>query len=110
MMRHGIKNQKRIDDLIIKLSIETGIKIIATNDTHYINRDNANAHEVFMCIAMGKELKDPKRLKHSVHEFYIKSPQEMMKLFSDIPEAIANTQEIVDKCNLEIKLGNPTTS
>ncbi len=61
MMRHGIKNQKRIDDLIIKLSIETGIKIIATNDTHYINRDNANAHEVFMCIAMGKELKDPKR-------------------------------------------------
>jgi len=108
MMRHGIKNQKRIDDLIIKLSIETGIKIIATNDTHYINRDNANAHEVFMCIAMGKELKDPKRLKHSVHEFYIKSPQEMMKLFSDIPEAIANTQEIVDKCNLEIKLGNPT--
>ncbi len=108
LMRHGIPNQRRIDDLIIKLSLETGIKIIATNDTHYTEQEDANAHEAFMCIAMNKEFDDPNRLRHSVHEFYVKSPEEMARLFADIPEALANTQEIADKCNLEIKLGNPT--
>ncbi|DAB32427.1 MAG TPA: DNA polymerase III subunit alpha, partial [Sulfurospirillum sp. UBA11407] len=62
----------------------------------------------FMCIAMNKEFDDPNRLRHSVHEFYIKTPIQMSELFADIPEAITNTQEIVEKCNLEIKLGNPT--
>ncbi len=107
-MRHGISNQLSIDKEIIRLSLETGIKIVATNDTHYTNRKDANAHEAFMCIAMNKTFNDPKRLKHSVHEFYLKSPEETATLFADIPEALKNTQEIVDKCNLEIKLGNPT--
>jgi len=61
-----------------------------------------------MCIAMNKLYDDPNRLRHSVHEFYVKSPEEMALLFADIPEALENTQEIADKCNLEIKLGNPT--
>ncbi len=108
LMRHGIHDQHRIDKMIIQISLETGIKIVATNDTHYTNPDDAQAHEAFMCIAMNKEYDDPKRLRHSVHEFYVKSPQEMAKLFADIPEALENTQEIANKCNLEIKLGNPT--
>jgi len=108
IMRHGIVDQHYIDKQIIQLSLETGIKIIATNDTHYTNAKDAQAHEAFMCIAMNKLYDDPNRLKHSVHEFYVKSPQEIARLYADIPEAVANTQEIVDKCNLEIKLGNPT--
>ncbi len=108
LMRHGIGDQLRIDNDLIRISQETGIKIIATNDTHYIQANNAASHEVFMCIAMNKTLDDPKRLKHSVHEFFLKSPSEIAMLYADIPEAIINTQEIVDKCNLEIKLGNPT--
>jgi DNA polymerase-3 subunit alpha len=108
IMRHGIGDQHRIDKQIIKLSLETGIKIVATNDTHYTNPQDADAHEAFMCIAMNKLYDDPNRLRHSVHEFYVKSPQEMSELFADIPEALQNTQEIVSKCNLEIKLGNPT--
>ena len=108
IMRHGIGDQHRIDKQLLKLSQETGIKLIATNDTHYTLQKDAEAHEAFMCIAMNKLYDDPNRLRHSVHEFYIKSPEEMAKLFADIPEAITNTQEIVDKCNLEIKLGNPT--
>ncbi len=108
LMRHGIEDQRYIDDQIIRLSNETGIKIIATNDTHYPKKEYANAHEAFMCIAMNKEFNDPNRLRHSVHEFFVKSPEEMAKLFSDIPEALQNTQEIANKCNLEIKLGNPT--
>jgi len=108
IMRHGIGDQHRIDKQIIQLSQETGIKIIATNDTHYTNPEDADAHEAFMCIAMNKLYDDPNRLRHSVHEFYVKSSEEMAKLFADIPEALENTQEIADKCNLEIKLGNPT--
>ncbi|MCF6173762.1 MAG: PHP domain-containing protein, partial [Campylobacteraceae bacterium] len=108
LMRHGINDQLYIDSSTIRISKETGIKIIATNDTHYLKPDNAEAHEAFMCIAMNKEFDDPKRLRHSVHEFYLKSPQEITELYADIPEAIENTQEIVEKCNLEIKLGDPT--
>ena len=108
LMRHGIEDQLFIDNDILRISKETGIKIIATNDTHYPHQDNADAHEAFMCIAMNKEFDDPNRLRHSVHEFYLKSPEQMEKLFADIPEALETTQEIVDKCNLEIKLGNPT--
>ncbi|SMC09915.1 DNA polymerase III subunit alpha [Nitratiruptor tergarcus] len=108
LMRHGIGDQQAIDEQIIKLSLETGIKIIATNDTHYLEKDDAEPHEAFMCIAMNKLYDDPKRLRHSVHEFYLKSPEEIAKLYADIPEALENTQEIVDKCNLELNLGNPT--
>ncbi|RRS31207.1 MAG: DNA polymerase III subunit alpha [Epsilonproteobacteria bacterium (ex Lamellibrachia satsuma)] len=108
LMRHGIGDQHRIDKQIIQLSQETGTKIIATNDTHYTEQKDADAHEAFMCIAMNKLYDDPNRLRHSVHEFYVKSPHQMAELFADIPEALENTQEIADKCNLEIKLGNPT--
>lgn len=100
IMRHGISDQLKIDDQLIRLSRETGIKLIATNDTHYTFKERAEAHEAFMCIAMGKTLDDPTRLKHSVHEFYVKTDDEMKALFLDIPEAITNTQEIVEKCNL----------
>jgi len=108
LMRHGIGDQHRIDKQIIQLSQETDIKIVATNDTHYTNPQDADAHEAFMCIAMNKLYDDPNRLRHSVHEFYVKSPQQMAELFADIPEALESTQEIANKCNLEIKLGNPT--
>ena len=108
LMRHGIEDQHFIDEEVIRLSKETGIKIIATNDTHYLNQDLAEAHEAFMCIAMNKEFDDPNRLRHSVHEFFLKSPQQIAELYADIPEALENTQEIVDKCTLELKLGNPT--
>ncbi|MEA3512856.1 MAG: DNA polymerase III subunit alpha, partial [Campylobacterota bacterium] len=108
IMRHGIVDQHYIDKQILQIAQETGIKIVATNDTHYTNPKDAEAHEAFMCIAMNKLYDDPNRMRHSVHEFYVKSPAEIAKLYADIPEAIHNTQEIADKCNLEIKLGDPT--
>jgi DNA polymerase-3 subunit alpha len=108
IMRHGIGDQLSIDEQIIQVAQQTGVKIIATNDTHYLEQRYAESHEAFMCIAMNKEYDDPNRLRHSVHEFFVKSPDEMLALFADMPEAIENTQEIVDKCNLEIKLGDPT--
>ncbi len=108
IMRHGIVDQHFIDEQILKIAHETGIKVVATNDTHYSEQKDADAHEAFMCIAMNKLYDDPNRLRHTVHEFYLKSPLQMSKLYADIPEAIRNTQEIADKCNLTIKLGNPT--
>lgn len=108
IMRHGISDQLFIDEPVIRLSRETGIKLVATNDTHYTYADDAQYHEAFMCIGMNKLYDDPNRMRHSVHEFYIKSPEQMARLFADIPEALYNTQEIVDKCQLELKLGNPT--
>lgn len=108
IMRHGINEQRQIDDQILKISKETGIKVIATNDAHYTFKQRAEAHEVFMCIAMKKTLNDKDRLRHSVHEFYVKTDEQMREIFADIPEVIENTAEIVDKCNLELHLGNPT--
>ncbi|PID47597.1 MAG: DNA polymerase III subunit alpha [Proteobacteria bacterium] len=108
LMRHGIEDQRKIDQETIKLSLETGIKIIATNDTHYPFKEWAEAQEVYMCIAMNKEFDDPDRLRHSVHEFYLKTKEEMAKNYADIPEAIENTQEIANKCDLNLDLGHPT--
>ncbi|ENA2871657.1 DNA polymerase III subunit alpha [Campylobacter upsaliensis] len=108
IMRHGINDQRAIDDDIIRLSKELDIKIIATNDTHYTFKERAEAHEVFMCIGMGKRLNDPDRMHHSVKEFYVKTSEQMSELFADIPEAISNTQDLANKCNLELKLGDPT--
>ncbi|WP_304543353.1 DNA polymerase III subunit alpha [Sulfurimonas microaerophilic] len=98
LMRHGIGDQLNIDEQILQISKETDIKVVATNDTHYTYPDDAQYHEAFMCIGMNKLYDDPNRMRHSVHEFYIKSPEQMAKLFADIPEALFHTQEIVDKC------------
>ena len=92
LMRHGIGDQLFIDDQLLRLSRELDIKVVATNDTHYTFHDDAQYHEAFMCIGMNKLYDDPKRMRHSVHEFYLKSPEQMEKLFADIPEAIAHTQ------------------
>lgn len=108
IMRHGINDQQNIDDEILRLSKETGIKVIATNDAHYTFKDRAQAHEVFMCIAMKKTLSDENRLRHTIRELYVKSDHQMREIFADIPEVVDNTAEIVEKCNLELNLGNPT--
>ncbi|OHE10257.1 MAG: DNA polymerase III subunit alpha [Sulfurimonas sp. RIFOXYD12_FULL_33_39] len=107
LMRHGIGDQLFIDEQVLRLGNELDIKVVATNDTHYTFAGDAQYHEAFMCIGMNKLYDDPNRMRHSVHEFYLKSPQQMARLFADIPEALEHTQEIVDKCNLELKLGDP---
>jgi DNA polymerase-3 subunit alpha len=108
IMRHGIEHQFNIDNDLIKLSRETEIPLVATNDTHYTNAEDSEAHEVYMAIGTAKTWDDPKRMRHTVHEFFIKSPTDMEKIFLDIPEAVENTNVIADKCNLELDLGDPT--
>ena len=107
IQRHGIPDEKISNDGIIKLSKETGIPIIATNDIHYVERNHAKAHEILLCIGTNKKLADPSHFKFHSPEFYFKTQQEMSTLFSDIPEAIENTEKLAEKCQLEIMRPGP---
>jgi len=100
------QSQKTIEDGIIKLSRDLGVPIIATNDAHYIKKEDATAQDALVCISTGKNVSDTKRLRFiDTPDFYIKSPEEMIKLYEDLPEAVENTLKVADKCNVEIKLG-----
>ncbi|MBW2659186.1 MAG: DNA polymerase III subunit alpha [Deltaproteobacteria bacterium] len=106
IQENGIPDQSPVNEGLIQLSREMGVKLVATNDCHYLNREEAHAHELLLCIQTGKTINDPKRFRFSTDEFYFKSAETMKKSFSYCPEAIANTREIVDRCNLEIEFGN----
>ena len=94
---HGIPEQKQILPLIVRISRETGIPLVATNDVHYLRKEDWEMQDVLMCIQMKKTLDDPDRMRMQTHEFYMKSGDEMAALFPDLPEAIANTRVIADK-------------
>ncbi len=98
---HGIAEQKRIIPEIIKLSQETGVGVAATNDIHYLKKEDARYQDVLMCIQMEKTVDDPDRMRFETEEFYIKSPEEMADLFEYIPEAIENTVKIAKRCNVD---------
>jgi len=102
----SMPEQNKANRGIIELSRELGIPLIATNDTHYINKEDAPAQDALMAISMQKKLNDPDRLSMAeTPDFYLKSPQEMANELSDYPDAIKNTLEIAEKCNLKIPLG-----
>ena len=96
LQRHGHAEQEPVNQMLLELAREYGVKVIATNDVHYINAEDARAHDILICLQTGKELNDPNRMKYSGNE-YLKSKQEMAELFADIPEALANTREVADK-------------
>ncbi|MFH1441939.1 MAG: DNA polymerase III subunit alpha [Candidatus Omnitrophota bacterium] len=98
-----IPEQKIVNEGLVKISKELGIPLAATNDVHYLKKEDAAGHEALLCIQTQATLNDEKRLKFQTDEFYFKSPQEMKKLFADYPEAIRNTVEIASRCNLELE-------
>ena len=98
---HGIREQKMINPLLIKLAKELGVGIVATNDVHYVKREDAEAQDVLMCIQMDRTVDDPDRMKFETDQFYLKSPQEMEELFAYIPEALENTVKIASRCHVD---------
>ena len=108
---HGLADQKRINPLLIKLSNETGIPLVATNDVHYLEREDAEMQDVLMCISMKTTIDDPTRLKMESDQSYLKTPDEMKSLFAHIPQAIENTVKIAEKVTEEVfdltKKGEP---
>lgn len=99
MMYHGIDREAKILPEIQRLARDMDVKVIITNDCHYIYQEDAEFHEVVMCISSGRTLKDPKRLKFPYKEFYFKSKEEMAKIFGDQPRFLNNTLEIAEKCD-----------
>jgi len=98
-------NQKIANEALIKIAHKHNIPLVATNDVHYVNKDDAKIQDILLCIQTNRKVTDENRMNLMNFELYLKSPEEMAEHFKDIPEAIANTQEIVSKCNVEIKLG-----
>ena len=102
---HGIEEQQVVNREIIKISNELDIPLVATNDAHYIAREDAYTQDVLMCVQMNRSLSDPSRMKFATEEFYLKSEDEMLSLFPNYPEALANTVKIAEMCNLEFEFG-----
>jgi len=100
---NGIKEQEIINQQLIEFSKEWSVPLVATNDTHYLSKDDAEAHDALLCIQTGKTISEINRLKFSTSEFYFKSSSQMKELFKETPQAIKNTVEIAKKCNLELE-------
>ena len=105
LQNHGLPEQPKVNQQLVRLSEETGLPLVATNDAHYLRQEDAKTQDVLMCIQMGKTVDDTNRLKFETQEFYIKSEEQMRELFSAYPEAIENTAKIAARCNVEFTFG-----
>jgi len=99
---HGIEDQRAINPELIEIANRKGIGLIVTNDVHYLKKDDAEPHDVLLCVSTRALVSDENRMRFETDEFYLKSNEEMASLFPSIPEALSNTVEIADKCNLEL--------
>ncbi|RPH88812.1 MAG: PHP domain-containing protein, partial [Calditrichaeota bacterium] len=104
VQNHGIEEEDQVRKGIYQLADETGVKVVATNDIHYLEKEHWDAHDVLLCLQTGKDYDDPARMRYNSHELYFKSDAEMKEIFSDHPEVLTNTLEVADKCNLEMNL------
>ncbi len=105
LQENGIPIQSTVNKGLVKIAKETGIPLVATNDCHYLTRDQSHAHEVLLCVQTGRTIDDPNRFHFDSDQLYFKSPQEMKENFAWCPEAIANTVKVAARCNLELEFG-----
>ncbi|MEP6716095.1 MAG: DNA polymerase III subunit alpha, partial [Terriglobia bacterium] len=100
---HGLEQDKRLTPQVNRLSIDTGIPLVATNDSHYLRKDDARAHEILMCISTGKTINDPNRMHWDHPDFYLKSRDEMMALFGELEDAVNRPWEIAQRCSVKLE-------
>ncbi len=100
-----LAEQRNVNRALASLAAEYNAPLVATNDVHYLTRDDATVHDVLLCIQTGKTVDEPNRMRFSTPEFYLKSPAEMAEIFIDYPEAVANTVRIAERCQVELELG-----
>jgi DNA polymerase-3 subunit alpha len=107
LQNHGISEQAKVNNHLIKWSKEFGLKLVATNDVHYINKSDSHAHDCLVCIGTQDLLSNPKRMSagYVPEQFFLRSAEEMKARFAEVPEAVTNTLEVAEKCNLEIEFG-----
>ncbi len=101
---HGIREQRIVNEGILEIARKTGLPLIATNDVHYLKKEHAEAHEIMLCLQTQTVMSDPKRMRYTSNEFYMKSPAEMWALFKETPEACSNTALIAERCNVKLDL------
>ncbi len=106
MQDHGLPEQKTVNSGLIRLSRETGIPLVATNDVHYINKDDAEAHDLLICIQTGKKVSDENRMRYEGGQYYLKSEEEMKEVFPYAAEALERTHEIAIRCQVNIEFGH----
>lgn len=106
IQNHGLKEQLSIEPEMIRLSKETGIPLVATNDAHYINKEDSKIQKVLICIQTNKTINEATGLDFETDEFYVKTEEEMRSVFKEIPQAVDNTQIIAEQCNVEFEFGN----
>ena len=102
---HGIADQTTVNRALLRMHNETGIPLVCTNDAHYLRHEDAESHDVLLCIQTGKTVDDENRMRYEPRNFYLRSTEEMKALFSGYPEAVENTQRIADRCQLEFTFG-----
>ena len=102
---HGIEEQKRIIPNLVRIADEIGVDIVATNDSHYIEKEDSKTHNILLCIQTNRTINDNDRMEFQTNEFYLKTEDEMRALFSKYPQAIDNTQKIADRCNVDFEFG-----
>ena len=102
---HGIPEQKHVNQMLLRLHEETGIPLICTNDVHYTYEDDVESHDILLCIQTGKKVQDEDRMRYEGGQYYVKSEEEMRRLFSWCPEALENTERIAERCNVTIIFG-----
>ena len=105
LQNHGIPEQAKVNRQLIPWAKEFGLKCVATNDVHYVQKDHSRAHDCLICIGTQSQLSDAKRMRYQQEQFFLRSAQEMKHLFTEVPEAVLNTVEVAEKCNLEIRYG-----
>ena len=103
---HGIPEQKLVNQQLLRMSQETGIELVATNDVHYTNAEDAEPHDILLCLQTGKKLADEDRMRYEGGQYYVKSEEEMKLLFPYALQALENTQKIADRCHVEIEFGH----
>jgi len=104
LMENGLPEQRKVNQGLLELAGQVGVPVVATNDCHYIEPEDAEAHDILLCIQTGKTEDEPNRLRYRSREFYFKSAEQMARAFEQVPEAIANTRVIAEACNVEIQL------
>ncbi|MEI3219669.1 MAG: PHP domain-containing protein [Lachnoclostridium sp.] len=102
---HGMAEQKSVNQSLLRMSAETGIELVATNDVHYTYEDDVKPHDILLCIQTGKKLADEDRMRYEGGQYFIKSEEEMRALFPYALQALENTQKIADRCHVEIEFG-----
>src|SRR6266849_3411194 len=105
VQRHGIDKQVEVNGVLARFGKELGLRVCATNDLHYVHRHDSEAHDVLLCLQTGARFNDPNRWRFSTQENYLKTPDEMIETFADMPEALVSTLEVADQCDLKLRLG-----